>query len=51
MTEAELDRLLGTAYLVTEQCFRPAMRLGFGAKFAPLTDRWRDHHQSFQITC
>ena len=29
----ELDRLLGTAYLETEQSFRPAMRLGFGAKF------------------
>jgi len=31
--DAELDRLLGTAYLVTEQCFRPAMRLAFASKF------------------
>ncbi|NLA37151.1 MAG: YbjN domain-containing protein [Actinobacteria bacterium] len=29
----ELDRLLGTAYMETEQSFRPAMRLGFGSKF------------------
>lgn len=33
ITDAELDRLLGTAYLLTEQCFRPAMRLGFASKF------------------
>ena len=33
VTEAELDRLLGTAYLQTEQCFRPAMRLAFASKF------------------
>ena len=31
--DAELDRLLGTAYMMTEQCFRPAMRLGFASKF------------------
>lgn len=31
--DAELDRLLGTAYLITEQCFRPAMRLAFASKF------------------
>ena len=31
--DAELDRLLGTAYMETEQSFRPAMRLGFGSKF------------------
>lgn len=31
--DAELDRLLGTAYLETEQCFRPAMRLAFASKF------------------
>lgn len=29
----ELDRLLGTAYMETEQSFRPAMRKGFGSKF------------------
>lgn len=31
--DAELDRLLGTAYMLTEQCFRPAMRLGYASKF------------------
>lgn len=29
----ELDRLLGTSYMVTEACFRPAMRLGFASQF------------------
>lgn len=33
VTDAELDRLLGTAYMQTEECFRPAMRLGFASKF------------------
>jgi len=33
ITDRELDRLLGTAYLQTEQCFRPAMRLAFASKF------------------
>lgn len=33
VTDVELDRLLGTAYVETEQSFRPAMRLGFGSKF------------------
>ena len=31
--ESELDRLLGTAYMLTEQCFRPAMRLAYASKF------------------
>ena len=31
--EDELDRLVGTAYAAVEQWFRPAMRLGFGARF------------------
>lgn len=31
--DEELDRLLGTAYLLTEQCFRPAMRLAFASRF------------------
>lgn len=30
---AELDRILGSLYLATEQFFRPAMRLGFGEAF------------------
>lgn len=33
VTEAELDRLLGTCYLQTEQVFRPAMRLAFASRF------------------
>ena len=33
VTSHELDRLLGTAYAVVEQCFRPAMRIGFASKF------------------
>jgi len=33
ITDGELDRLLGTAYLLTEQCFRPAMRLAYASKF------------------
>lgn len=32
--EDQLDRLLGSAFEYTETCFRPAMRLGFGDKFA-----------------
>lgn len=31
--EVELDRLLGSAYRYTEECFAPAMRLGFGDRF------------------
>ncbi|MFN8050174.1 MAG: YbjN domain-containing protein [Acidimicrobiales bacterium] len=31
--DEELDRLLGTAYMMTEECFRPAMRLAFASKF------------------
>jgi len=29
----QLDRLLGSAFEYTETCFRPAMRLGYGAAF------------------
>jgi hypothetical protein len=32
--EAELDRLLGSVYSYVEQCFRPAMRIGFASRFA-----------------
>lgn len=28
-----LDRLLGSAYAYVEQCFRPAMRIGFAGRF------------------
>lgn len=31
--EAELDRILGSVYAYVEQCFRPAMRIGFGDRF------------------
>jgi hypothetical protein len=29
----ELDRILGSLYAYTEQCFRPAMRIGYASKF------------------
>lgn len=32
--ERELDRILGSLYLATEQFFRPAMRLGYRSVFA-----------------
>ena len=31
--ESELDRILGSFYATVEQCFRPAMRIGFGSRF------------------
>ncbi|MEZ5142637.1 MAG: YbjN domain-containing protein [Acidimicrobiales bacterium] len=31
--EGELDRILGTLWATTEQCFRPAMRVGFASVF------------------
>jgi hypothetical protein len=33
ITEDELDRILGSLYAWVEQCFRPAMRLGFASRF------------------
>lgn len=33
INEAELDRLLGSVYVYVEQCFRPAMRIGFASRF------------------
>jgi hypothetical protein len=33
ISEAELDRLFGSVYAYVEQCFRPAMRLGFASRF------------------
>jgi hypothetical protein len=32
--DAELDRILGTLYLATEQFFRPAMRIGYASVFS-----------------
>lgn len=31
--EVELDRLLGSAYFYTEECFHPALRIGFESRF------------------
>jgi hypothetical protein len=30
----ELDRILGSIYAYVEQCFRPALRIGFATRFA-----------------
>ena len=30
---AELDRILGTVYATVEQCFRPALAIGFASRF------------------
>jgi len=32
--EGELDRILGSMYAYVEQCFRPALRIGFASRFA-----------------
>lgn len=31
--EGELDRILGTIYACIEQCFQPALRIGFASRF------------------
>ncbi len=31
--EGELDRVLGSLYAYVEQCFRPALRIGFASRF------------------
>jgi len=33
INEAELDRILGSMWAYIEQCFRPAMRIGFESRF------------------
>jgi len=33
VTESELDRVLGSLYAYVEQCFRPALRIGFASRF------------------
>ena len=33
VTEDELDRILGSMYAYVEQCFRPALRIGFASRF------------------
>jgi len=32
--EDELDRILGSMYAYVEQCFRPALRIGYASRFA-----------------
>lgn len=34
VTDDELDRILGSLYAYTEQCFRPALRIAFASRFA-----------------
>lgn len=34
--EGELDRILGSVYAYVEQCFLPALRIGFATRFAGL---------------
>jgi hypothetical protein len=34
VTDDELDRILGSLYAYTEQCFRPALRIGYASRFA-----------------
>jgi putative sensory transduction regulator len=34
LSEAELDRILGTLYATVEQCFRTLLRLGFASRLA-----------------
>ena len=33
VAEPELDRVLGSLYAYVEQCFRPALRIGFASRF------------------
>lgn len=34
VTDDELDRILGSFYAYVEQCFRPALRIGFATRFS-----------------
>ena len=34
VTDEELDRIIGSLYAYVEQCFRPALRIGFASRFA-----------------
>ena len=34
VTEAELDRILGSLWAAVELCFRPALRIGFASRFS-----------------
>jgi hypothetical protein len=35
VTRDELDRILGSLYAWVEQCFRPALRIGFASRLSP----------------
>jgi hypothetical protein len=39
LDEEELDRILGTLYATVEQCFRPALAIGFASRFRAITAR------------
>ncbi len=34
VADGELDRIVGSIYVCVEQCFRPALRIGFASRFA-----------------
>ncbi len=34
LDETQLDRVVGTVFATVEQCFRPALRIGFGSRLA-----------------
>ncbi len=34
LTEAELDRVIGSLYATTEQCFQSLLRIGFASRFS-----------------
>ena len=33
LSQGEMDRILGSLYSYVEQCFRPALRIGFASRF------------------
>ena len=35
LSQDEMDRILGSMYAYVEQCFRPALFIGFASRFAP----------------
>ena len=34
LSQSEMDRILGSVYAYVEQCFRPALRIGFASRFS-----------------
>ena len=45
LSEAELDRILGTLYATVERCFRSLLRIGFASRLAELTVPVRRAHR------